>query len=236
MIRIVIVDGQEEYRNYLGKYLSGETDFEVVGLGSDSYDAVKLVDEHKPDIILMDMNVPLGDGMKTASLIKYRSPQTAVIIRGDGRERRVFSFFFSGISGFITKQATSTLLCHAIRAVFYGGRLISPEFAAKFRSIAINLAGNILKSRGDLRSSQFGEGKIKTKKFLNDIEVELPHTISPSEIQIMSYVGQGYTNREIAEKLSLTEGTIRNYVSSVLQKTGFRDRTQVAIYAVKAGL
>ena len=236
MIRIVIVEGQNDYRNYLHKYLSNEKDFIVVGSGCDSYEAVRLVDEHKPDIVVMDMDLPLKDGMKTASLIKYRSPQTSVIIRDDGRERRLFSFFFSGVSGYITKQENSALLCHAIRAVFHGGRLISPEFIVKFRKIANNLAGNILKSRGDLRSSQFKEGKPNSKKYSCDTSSELPQTISPSEIQIMSFVGQGYTNKEIAEKLSLTEGTVRNYVSSVLQKTGFRDRVQVAIYAVKAGL
>jgi DNA-binding NarL/FixJ family response regulator len=236
LIRIVVVEGQEEYRNYLNEYLQGEKDFEIVGSGSDSYEAVKLVDQHKPDILLMDMNIPLGDGIKTASLIKFRSPQTSVIIRGDGRERRIFSFFFSGISGYITKQSNSALLCHAIRAVFYGGRLVSPEFIVSFRTIATNIAENILKSRGNLRSSQFNEGKSNHKKYSCDAAIELPQTISPSEIQIMSFVGQGYTNKEIAEKLSLTEGTIRNYISGVLQKTGFRDRTQVAIYAVKAGL
>lgn len=236
MIRIVIVDGQDSYRNFLYEYLSNENDFEVVGSGGDSYEAVKLVDEHKPDIVLMDMNLPLDDGIKTASLIKYRSPQTSVIIRGDGRERRVFSVFSSGISGFINNQANSTLICHAIRAVYYGGSLVSPEFMVKFRTVAKNMAENVLKSRGDLRSSQFGKGKQSLKKDTCDSMVELPKTISPSDMQIMSYVGQGYTNKEIAEKLSLTEGTIRNYVSSVLQKTGFRDRTQVAIYAVRAGL
>ena len=236
MIRIVIVETHEEYRNCLCECLSNERDFEVVGFGGDSYEAVKLVDEYKPDIVLMDMDLPLGDGMKTASLIKYRSPQTSVIIRDDGRERRLFSFFFSGVSGYITKQENSALLCHAIRAVFHGGRLISPEFIVKFRKIANNLAGNILKSRGDLRSSKLRRGKYNSKKYPGDTSSELPWTISPSEMQIMSFVGQGFTNREIAEKLSLTEGTVRNYVSSVLQKTGFRDRVQVAIYAVKAGL
>ena len=236
MIRIVIIEGQSEYRHYLYEYLSNEKDFEVVGFGGDSYEAVRLVDEHKPDIVVMDMDLPLKDGMKTASLIKYRSPQTSVIIRDDGRERRLFSVFFSGISGYITKQANSALLCHAIRAVFHGGRLISPEFFVKFRTIAVNLAGNILKARGELRSSQFGGVKSNLEKYSSFASSELPQTISPSEIQIMSFVGRGYTNKEIAEKLSLTEGTVRNYVSSVLQKTGFRDRVQVAIYAVKAGL
>ena len=236
MIRIVIVDSQEMNRNYLCEYLSNEMDFDIVGSGGDGYEAVKLVEHYRPDIVLMDMNLPLGDGIKTASLIKYRSPQTSVIIRGDGKERRVFSFFFSGISGFITKQANTVLLCHAIRAVYYGGSLVSPEFIIKVRTIAVNLAGSILKSRGDLRSSRFGAGKINQKKYAADEAEELPQTISPSEMQIMSFVGQGYTNKEIAERLLLTEGTVRNYVSSVLQKTGFRDRTQVAIYAVKAGL
>ena len=236
MIRIVIIDSQESNRSYLCEYLSNEKDFDIVGSGGDGYEAVKLVDQHRPDIVLMDMNLSLGDGIKTASLIKYRSPQTSVIIRGDGKERRVFSCFFNGISGFITNQANSMLLCHAIRAVYYGGSLVSPEFIVKIRSIAVNLAGNILKSRGDLRLSPSGTGKINKKKHSVDDAAELPQTISLSEIQIMRYVGQGYTNKEIAEKLSLTEGTVRNYVSSVLQKTGFRDRTQVAIYAVKAGL
>ena len=242
MITIVIVEGQETYRNELCRHLSCEKDFEVVGSGRDSYEAVKLVDKYKPDVVLMDMNLPMEDGTKTASLIKYRSPQTSIIARGEESERRVFSFFFSGISGYITKKTNTVLLCHAIRAVYYGGSLVSPEFIVKFRTIAVNLAGNILKSRGELRLAQF-EKLIKSKKLISggssevsgDSE-ELPRTISPSEIQIMSFVGQGFTNREIAEKLSLTEGTVRNYVSSVLQKTGFRDRTQVAIYAVKAGL
>ena len=236
MIRIVIVEGQEAYRNYLCEYLSKEKDFEVVGSGSDNYEAVLLVDKHKPDVVLMDMNLPLGDGIKTASLIKYRFPQTSVILRGDDQERRIFSVFSSGISGYITKQTSGILLSHAIRAVFYGGSLVSPEFVIKFSSVVKNLAGNILKSRGDLRSAEFAGGYHNPKKHSGDSAVELPRTISPSEIQVMSFVGQGYTNKEIAEKLSLTEGTIRNYVSSVLHKTGFRDRTQVAIYAIKAGL
>ena len=236
MIRIVVVDGQESYRNYLCEYLSKEKDFVIAGSGTDNYQAVKLVGEHKPDVVLMDMDLPKGDGIKTASLIKFRSPQTSVIIRGDGNERKVFSFFFNGISGCIAKQADIALICHAIRAVYYGGSLVSPEFVAKFRTIAVNLAGKILRSRGDLRLSQLAEANLFFKKFPGDTAIELPKTISPSEIQIMSFVGQGYTNKEIAEKLSLTEGTIRNYVSSVLQKTGFRDRTQVAIYAVKSGL
>ena len=236
LIRIVIVEAKEDCLNYLYECLSIENDFEIAGLGRDGYEAVKLVDQHKPDIVLMDMNIPMGDGIKTASLIKYRSPQTLVIIRGEDGEGRVSSFFFNGISGYIDKSTNGTLLCQTIRAVYHGGRLISPEVVTQFKSIAVNLAGKIFTSRDDFNSVMMGGEKISKKKSLVASTEDLPHTISPSEIQIISFVGQGFTNKEIAEKLSLTEGTIRNYISSVLQKTGFRDRTQVAIYAVKAGL
>jgi DNA-binding NarL/FixJ family response regulator len=234
MIRIIVVDGQEEYRNYLCEYLSNQRDFEVAGAGKDSYEAVKLVDTHKPDVVIMDINLPLGDGVKTAALIKYRSPATQVIINWDGQERRIFSVFFSGISGCITRHMNSDLLCHAIRAVYYGGSLVAPEIALKFKTIVSGLTGNVLKSRGELRA-----GKAAGRRARGDHpgdDKTLPRTVSPSEIRIMGYVGRGCTNREIAEILCLTEGTVRNYISSVLQKTGFRDRTQVAIYAVKAGL
>ena len=241
MIRILIVDGQDEYRSYLFEYLSNQKDFEVVGAGKDSYDAVKLVEAQKPDVVLMDINLPLGDGVKTAALIKYRSPNTQVIINWDGKERRILSVFFNDISGYITKQINNDLLCHAIRAVYYGGSLVAPEIAVKFRSIITGLSGDVLKNRGELRSNRSNNDARRQKKpeYSGDgtgSRKELPGSISPSEKQIMGFVGQGYTNREIAEKLCLTEGTIRNYISSVLHKTGFRDRTQVAIYAVKVGL
>ena len=235
MIRVAIVESQESYRDYLCECLSHEKDFEIAGSGRDSYEAVKLVEKFSPDIVLMDMNLPENDGIKTASLIKYRSPHTSVILKGDSGERRIFSVFYSGISGFITNESSCSLICHAIRAVYFGGSLVSPEYIHKFRAIAVNLAGNVLKSRGDLRSSRL-KSKQKPKENPEDCAEELPSTISPFEIQIMSFVGQGYTNKEISEKLNLTEGTIKNRVSTVLQKTGFRDRTQMAIYAVKSGL
>ena len=238
MIFIVIIDSQEEYRNDLCKYLSTQKDFTIAGIGHDSYSAVKLVDIHKPNIVLMDINLPVGDGIKTAALIKYRSPCTSVIVNWDGKDRRIFSVFFSGVSGYITKEANSELLCHAIRTVYYGGSFVSPEIVVEFRAMAASLSENIQKSRSGLQSAQFSRQTEKQdiEKYSGDSATELLRTISRSEIQIMGFVGQGYTNKEIAKKLCLTEGTIRNYISSVLQKTGFRDRTQVAIYAIKAGL
>ena len=238
MIRILIVDSHEEYRNELCEFLSNQNDFTVVGLGGDSYTAIKLADSLKPDIVLMDTNLPMGDGIKTAALIKYRSPRTSIIVNWDGKDKRVFLNIFNSISGYITKEPDNKLLCHGIRAVYYGGSLVAPEIAKKIKSITAGLTENMLNSHGELlpiRFSKQAESRIAKERNDRSIAV-LPRSISYSEMQIMGYVGLGYTNKEIAKKLCLTEGTVRNYLSSVLHKTGFRDRTQVAIYAIKVGL
>ncbi|GHV85201.1 DNA-binding response regulator [Spirochaetia bacterium] len=237
MIQIVIIDSQKEGQEYLRAYLSSQNDFNIVGIGSSGYEAIRLVETHKPDIVLMD-NLPLGSGVKTASLIKSRSPGTSIIL--NGKERRIFTGFFNGISGYVT-TSNPELLYHAIRAVYHGGCLIAPESAAGFYHIAAKLTGIVLKSRGEHRTASFnavvvGKNSPEEIKLEKPKSVTLPATISSSEMQIMGFVGQGYTNKEIAKKLYLTEGTIRNYISAVLHKTGLHDRTQVAIYAIKAGL
>jgi DNA-binding NarL/FixJ family response regulator len=240
-IKIAIIDNDEKYRDFLDTCLSSQDDFIVTGFGGDGYEAVKLVDTCKPDVVLIDINLPLCGGVRTGSLIKKRFPRTSVIIQSDPGERRIFSVALSGISGFVTKETKPELLCQAIRTVYHGGHLWTPDVASKFEEVAAQVAGNILKSRGERRTVQTAFGKLPVKINSDDTSLRirvhtLPETISPSEMQIISFVGQGFTNKQIATKLKLSEGTVRNYISTVLQKTGLRDRTQVAIYAVKSGL
>jgi DNA-binding NarL/FixJ family response regulator len=109
--------------------------------------------------------------------------------------------------------------------------------------MAAKIVGDVLKSRGELRGTQTGtSGRTiitgETESFGDPAadNPKLPKTVSPAEIQIMGLVGQGRTNREIAGELKLSEGTIRNYVSAVLQKTGLHDRTQMAVFAIRNGL
>ncbi|MDR2072306.1 MAG: response regulator transcription factor [Spirochaetaceae bacterium] len=243
MIRIVIIDGQQKWRKYFQKCLASQADFTIAGSGSDGYHALKLVDMYKPDIVLLDMGLPMGEGFKTVSLIKSRSPGTSIIGHTDANtERRFFSSFFSGISGFITKEADPQLLCHAIRTVYHGGRLMASEIASRFNKIAEQLAGDALKFKRKLRSDRRAWAPEWHRRSDTEYSAayrpksELPGTVSPSEKQIIGFLGQGLSYREIAQRLDLSEGTVRNYVSSVLQKTGLRDRTQVAIFALKAGL
>jgi DNA-binding NarL/FixJ family response regulator len=246
----VIVDSNEAYQHCLCRNLSSQDDFTIAGSGKDGYEAVKLIDVHKPDIVLMNL---LGDGVKTASLIKYRSPGTAILAYIDGsEERRIFTAFFCGISGYITKKADPELLCLAIRTVYLGGHLIAPDVAPHFTTIAARIVGDVLKSRGGLRKpgqpADWSDKAVLVKAALGQTAVELhsrgrgllrkdlPKTVSPAEIQIMGLVGEGFTNSQIAGELHLSVGTIRNYVSAVLQKTGLHDRTQVAVFAIRNGL
>jgi DNA-binding NarL/FixJ family response regulator len=240
-IKIVIIDPNENYRESLSSRLSSQDDFQVTGFGCDGYEAVKVVDACKPDVVLIDIKLPLCDGVRAGSLIKKRFPRTSVIIHSDVEERRIFSIVLSGISGFITKKTEPELLYQAIRTVYHGGHLWTPDIASRFEKVAARMADNVLKSRGELRTARavFGKLPVKTGRDDGDLET-LPHplsgTISPSEMQIISFLGQGFVTKQIAAKLNLSEGTVRNYISTVLRKTGLRNKTQIALYAVKSGL
>jgi DNA-binding NarL/FixJ family response regulator len=222
MIRIVIIDSHEAYREKLCGLLNCQEDFEITGLGKDGYEAVRLVDLNKPDVTLLDIDLPYADGIKTASLIKSRFPSTAIIIFSDVDDYRyIFSAFRAGVSCYLSRKTTPDFLSHSIRTVYYGGSLIAPEFAAAARRAFSALAHEYIPAYKNTPSWK---------------KSSLPKNVSHTELRVIGCVGKGLTNREIAEQLKLREGTVRNYISSVLQKTGLRDRTQLAIFSIEHGL
>jgi DNA-binding NarL/FixJ family response regulator len=220
-IRIGIVDSRDECRQELYNTLSCQDDFEIIGLGRDGYEAVRLVDENKPDIVLLDIDLPYADGVKTASLIKSRSPSTGVVVLSDIDDYfYIFNAFLSGVSCYLSRSPAPDFLSLSIRTVRYGGSLIAPEFAAKANrgfSVFVHEYAPLYKNRLSRERSR------------------LPRNVSHTELRVIGCVGRGLANREIAETLGLREGTVRNCISSVLQKTGLRDRTQLAIFSIKHG-
>jgi DNA-binding NarL/FixJ family response regulator len=223
MIHITIIDSHEEYRKELYSILNCQDDFEIIGLGKDLYEAIRLVDLNKPDVILLDIDLPHANDVKTASLIKSRSPCTAVIVFSDvGDSCHIIDAFHSGVSCYLSRKTAPDFLFQSIRMVYHGGSLIAPEFTAGTRRVFSTMAERI---------PAYGNNPSRQGK-----KPRLPKNVSHTELRVIGCVGKGLTNREIAEQLELREGTVRNYISAVLQKTGLRDRTQLAIFSIEHGL
>jgi DNA-binding NarL/FixJ family response regulator len=217
MIRIVVIDSEERYRQQITAYLSTQKDFEILKTGKDGYEALRLVDTLKPDILLLDINLRYIDGVQVTSILRFRSPRTAIIILTTLEDDEyVLKAICNGASGYLLKSSALDGLAEGIRTVHTGGSFMTPRIAAK----AFRLFSEIVKERPR-------EMYLFPKR-------KLPN-ISGIEFRITTGIVQGLSNREIAENLHLQEGTVRNYISSILQKTGLRNRTQVAIYAIKNG-
>jgi DNA-binding NarL/FixJ family response regulator len=133
----------------------------------------------------------------------------------------IFDAFRAGVSCYLSKETTPDFLSQAVRMVYYGGNLLAPEFTAGARRAFSVLASEYIPAYKNNPSQK---------------RIRLPKNVSLKELRVMGCVGKGLTNREIAERLELREGTVRNYISSLLQKTGLRDRTQLAIFSIEHGL
>jgi DNA-binding NarL/FixJ family response regulator len=220
MIKIVIIDGYEHYRQHLNLLLSREADFKVVGAGKDGYDAIRLADSWKPDILLMDIDLPLINGTKVISLLKLRSPATRVIVyTAIDDDEYVKNAIVNGVSGYLLKDDQYSLI-EGIRTVYTGDSFMAPHITTR----AFRIMSALVKDQ-QRKPCQFGEKN----------RISLPH-ISRTEFRVTACIGRGFSNKEIAQNLHLREGTVRNYISSILQKIGLRDRTQLAIYALSSGI
>jgi DNA-binding NarL/FixJ family response regulator len=209
MIRIVIVDGQDSDRTITAKILSAQGDFDVVGTGKDGYDAMRLADSHKPDILLMDINLSYLDGIKTSSILNARYPRMAMLILTHMDDaRHIQNAMSNGVSGYLLKNKDMENLADLIRVVHNSGFLIVPRIAA---------------------GCAWGKPHLKADR-------QCLVNLSSMELQIIHHVGEGLENQEIAEKMRLKMGTIRNHISVLLQKTTLRNRTQLAIFAMQNGL
>jgi DNA-binding NarL/FixJ family response regulator len=217
MIRLVIIDSQEEYRQAIERLLSSQDDFQIIGTGKDGYDALRLTETLKPDIILLDINLSYIDGIKVTSIIKNRFPSISIIILTSiDNDEYVLNTICNGASGYLLKSTDTERLADLIRTVYDGGSLLTPRIATRAFRMFSNLIRN--NSLQETQKSVF------------------PSNTSGTELEIISFIGQGLSNREIAERIKRREGTVRNHVTLILQKTGLRDRTQVAIFAIQQGL
>ncbi|MDD3224495.1 MAG: response regulator transcription factor [Clostridium sp.] len=217
MIRVLIADDQELIRQSLKIVLSANKDIEVVGTVCNGKEAIKLARRCKIDIILMDICMPEMNGIECTKIIKETYPNIKIIVLTTfDYDEYIFNALKYGASGYLLKGVSMDELVGAIHTVVNGGAMINPDITTKVFKLFSQIA------QGDI-SIQVG-----AKKNVDDI--------CDTEWDIIKCIGFGLSNKEIAKKLRLSEGTVRNYLSSILNKLDFRDRTQLAIWAVKTGV
>ena len=215
MITVLIVDDQELFRESLKVVLSVSPGIQVVDAASSVAEALKSAAKHKPDVVLMDIRMPGMDGVEGTRLLKERYPDIKVIVLTTfDDDEYIFGALKNGASGYLLKGSSVSELAKAIQVVYEGGAMLNPSVASK----AIQQFSSMAKGAAKLQADERGLEEL-----------------SRGEWQIIQTVGRGMSNKEIARELCLSEGTVRNTISSILSKLDLRDRTQLAIWAVQTG-
>jgi len=207
-IRVLLVDDQRLMRDGLRTLLELETGLEIVGEAEHGLAAIASYRQHNPDVVLMDIRMPEMNGVEATRRIKSEWPKARVLILTTfDDDEYVFEGLRAGASGYLLKDVSGSELADAIRTVAAGGALIEPSVARK-----------VVAEFARLRPS-------------SPSPVNLSEPLSEREIEILKILAKGCTNKEIAAQLHLAEGTVKNYITSILGKIGARDRTQAALRA-----
>ena len=213
-IRILLVDDQRLMREGLRILLELEPDLEVAGEAANGQEALNVYAGIEPDVVLMDVRMPGMDGVEATWRLRERQPAARVIILTTfDDDEYVFEGLRAGARGYLLKDVSGHDLAEAVRAVAAGGALIEPSVARK-------VVAEFARMAPPIRQPDDG----------------LAEPFSEREREILRLVAQGLTNREIADRLSLAQGTVKNYVTTILQKLGARDRTQAALRARELGV
>jgi len=213
-IRILLVDDQTMFRSGMRMLLASQNDFEVAGEAADGEEAVQRALGLKPDVILMDLRMPVLDGAAATRRLRTALPECRVIVLTTfDEDEAVFDGLRSGAIGYLLKDAPTERLFEAIRAAARGESVLQPSVAAR---VVAEFA----------RLSDQAPAWVK----------EMEEPLSPRELEILRLLAKGDTNRQIAAELVLSEGTVKNHVTSILNKLGVSDRTRAALKARELGL
>ena len=216
--RVVIVDGHTLFRRGVRNILELEGDLEVVGEAGTGREAMAIVQELTPDILLMDLGIPAPNGIETTQRLKRELPHTGVIVMASNDdEDQLFEAIKAGAAAYVLKDIDPTDLIAIIRRVRAGEYLINDKVFSKPA-----VASRVLKEFREL--AVYGS---------EAQPIFAP--LSPREVEILDNIAQGMTNKQVAYALSISEQTVKNHMSSILRKLSVNDRTQAVVYAMRQG-
>lgn len=210
-MKVIIVDDQNIMVSGLTMILSKYEDIEVVGQGSNGEEAIKLCDTVDVDVVLMDIRMPIMNGVEATLKIKENHPEIKILILTTFKDDDfIFGSLKNGASGYLLKDANPSTIYEGIKTVYAGGTLMDPDVARKV-------------------VDRLNEGVSM------EPDKEGPETLDLTERErdICHFLGEGFNNREIGESMFISEGTVKNHITRILDKLELRDRTQLALFAVK---
>lgn len=211
MIRVLVADDQAMVRSGLRLILEGEDDIVVVAEAANGEEAVRLARRESPDVILMDVRMPVMDGLEATSRITHDLPEARVIVLTTfDLDDYVYGALRSGASGFLLKDAGGDQLVEAVRVVASGDALIAPSVTKR------------------LISEFVGRPKTSQPKGLD--------TLTERELEVLRLIAKGLSNLEISELLFVSETTVKTHVSHILTKLNLRDRVQAVVTAYESGM
>ena len=216
--RIAIIDDHQLFREGIKRILEFEGDFEVVAEGSDGSEALSIVETYRPDLVLMDINMPDINGVEATKQLIEAYPDTKVVVLSiHDDENYVMRALQTGATGYLLKEMDADTLIEAVRIVAEGGSYLHPKVThnliREYRRLTTEKGGAVVKQ-----------------------EVRRPlHLLTRRECEVLQLLADGKSNRAIGEALYISEKTVNNHVSSILQKLNVNDRTQAVVVAIKNG-
>ena len=212
MIRVLICDDQWIVCEGLEAILDADPEIEVIGVAHDGAEALDKIADALPDVVLMDLKMPGMNGIQATQKIKAQYPNVNVLVLTTyGADEWVFDAIRSGAAGYLLKGTPRTSLIEAVKGTAAGRTQIDPDVAGK-------LFDHIAQSN------------------VRPVDTTIANSLSERELDVLRLLATGLSNAEIARRLYLSEGTIRNYVSAILAKLQVSDRTQAAVLALRYGL
>jgi DNA-binding NarL/FixJ family response regulator len=211
MTRVIICDDQEVVCQGLKAILSTAEGLEVIAIANNGLEALELIEKDQPDVVLMDLKMPIMNGIQATKEIKQKYPAVRVLVLTTyDADAWLFDAIRSGADGYLLKDTSRENLIQAIEDITSGQTPVDAKVAGKLF------------------------GKLSAQALSADTTIG--ENLTDREREVLKYVARGLSNPEIAQALFLSEGTVRNYVSSILEKLGVEDRTKAAVLALRFGL
>ncbi|MDH6515311.1 DNA-binding NarL/FixJ family response regulator [Streptomyces sp. SAI-135] len=214
-IRVVVADDQELVRSGFTMILEAQQDIEVVAEAGDGAAAVEAVRGHSPDVLLLDIRMPVMDGLEAARRVCAQSSCKVVMLTTFDLDEYVYDALYAGASGFLLKDVRRDDLVHAVRVVAGGDSLLAP-------TVTRRLVADIVRRRREEAAAEPAPDRLDV--------------LTAREVETLRMLARGLSNAEIATTLFVSEHTVKTHVSNVLSKLGLRDRVQAVICAYETGL